>query len=304
MTPIRLVPALLLLLAYSVSSVAADAVLVDGLGNTTFSGSVAVIGQVTAPNVLQGAPGTAVNSAVALSTLAFGQWHWITGTSTNYTITLPTAVGNTGKSIGFRVMGVSAASKIYTLAASNAEMIDGATTIPLVASTALVIMSDGVGWARIGGSPTPVIPSGSIVPSAGGAVPTGWLECNGQVVSRAAYPVLFAAIGTTWGLGDGSTTFNVPNFSRRTLVGRGGTGTTVLGNILGAIGGEETHVLTIAEMPSHTHGIPYSGNDGYDAIAHSASTSGTVRFNSDPAGGNAPHNLMQPSAVVVYLIKY
>jgi len=54
------------------------------------------------------------------------------------------------------------------------------------------------------------VSSGMVLPFAGSAAPTGWLECNGGAVSRTTYSALFAAIGTLWGIGDGSTTFNLP----------------------------------------------------------------------------------------------
>ena len=62
-----------------------------------------------------------------------------------------------------------------------------------------------------------ILPAGTVQQYAGNTIPTGWLECNGQAVSRTDYPNLFAAIGTTWGAGDGSTTFNVPNATNRSI---------------------------------------------------------------------------------------
>ena len=88
------------------------------------------------------------------------------------------------------------------------------------------------------------IPSGTILDFGGTAVPSGYLGCGGSNVSRATYAALFTAIGTTWGVGDGSTTFGLPNFSRRAAVGSGGTGTGTLGNAVGNTGGAETHTLS------------------------------------------------------------
>ena len=64
-----------------------------------------------------------------------------------------------------------------------------------------------------------VTPIGSIIPFGSATVPTGWFECNGAAVSRTTYPLLFAAIGTTWGAGDGSTTFRLPDLRHRALAG-------------------------------------------------------------------------------------
>ena len=80
---------------------------------------------------------------------------------------------------------------------------------------------------------------------AGSSAPTGWLICNGQDVSRTAYAALFAVIGTTYGAGDGSTTFNIPNLVNKTVRGS---------NSLGKTGGADTVTLTTANMPAHTHG--------------------------------------------------
>lgn len=90
---------------------------------------------------------------------------------------------------------------------------------------------------------------GEIVVLAGSTIPAGALECNGQEVSRTTWADLYAAIGDTWGAGDGSTTFNVPDLRDRVLLGRSAT------KALGDTGGAETHALTTAEMPTHDHTV-------------------------------------------------
>jgi len=65
----------------------------------------------------------------------------------------------------------------------------------------------------------PLIPAGSIIGWAGTVVPAGWLKCESDAVSRTNYAALFAAIGTSYGIGDGATTFNLPNFYGKTMVG-------------------------------------------------------------------------------------
>jgi len=87
------------------------------------------------------------------------------------------------------------------------------------------------------------------LPYMGATAPPGWLLCDGTAYSRTTYAALFAVIGTAGGAGDGSTTFNVPDMRGRIPVGLN-TGTF---NSLGKTGGEETHVLSQTEMPSHTH---------------------------------------------------
>lgn len=99
------------------------------------------------------------------------------------------------------------------------------------------------------------VPPGVMMDYAGAAAPTGFLLCDGSAHSRTTQAALFAAIGTTWGAGDGVTTFNVPDFRRRVAVGSGGAGTGTLGNAVGNTGGAETHVLTTAELAAHAHGV-------------------------------------------------
>ena len=101
-------------------------------------------------------------------------------------------------------------------------------------------------------------PTGSLTAFAGSEAPTGWLMCYGQPVSRATYSALFSVIGTTYGTGDGSTTFNLPDLRGRVPVALDNMGGTDAGrlsttNSLGITGGEEKHLLITSEMPSHTH---------------------------------------------------
>jgi len=98
-----------------------------------------------------------------------------------------------------------------------------------------------------------LLPIGSIVTTAAAAAPNdSWLLCDGQEVSRSTYSELFAAIGTTYGVGNGSTTFNLPNLKGRVPVHRDASDNSF--NSLGETGGAKTHTLTINEMPGHNHG--------------------------------------------------
>ena len=84
-------------------------------------------------------------------------------------------------------------------------------------------------------------------------IPDGWLLADGSAVSRTTYAELFAVYGTTYGAGDGSTTFNLPDYSGYVLAGVDADGSTLTGATLGADLGSETHTLTEAELPAHTH---------------------------------------------------
>lgn len=148
-----------------------------------------------------------------------------------------------------------------------------------------------------------VLPAGVVMWYAGYTAPTGWLECDGSAVSRTTYSALYSKVGVLYGSGNGSTTFNLPNQARRTLVGRGGTGTATLANSMGSIGGSETHTLTTPEIPAHTHtytvpglvSVSLSGSNVY-AQTPSSATSGST-------GGGGSHNNMQPSLVLMLIIR-
>lgn len=142
---------------------------------------------------------------------------------------------------------------------------------------------------------------GEVRQFAGSTAPSKWLICDGSAVSRTDYADLFAVIGTTYGTGDGSTTFNLPNFGGRTAIGANTT------YALGASGGEATHTLTYNEMPAHQHG---SGAAAYISgapygFANLPSTGNHITFASwvtDSAGAGWAHNNMQPYLAVNYII--
>lgn len=95
---------------------------------------------------------------------------------------------------------------------------------------------------------------GAIVPYAGSTVPSGYLLCDGSAVSRTTYARLFSIIGTTYGAGDDSTTFNLPMLSGKVAIGESS------GHALGTYGGSENVTLQESELPSHSHVIPKHGH--------------------------------------------
>ena len=100
-----------------------------------------------------------------------------------------------------------------------------------------------------------ITPAGVITQYGGATAPTGWLLCQGQAISRvnALYTRLFTAIGTNYGIGDGSTTFNVPNLQGRIPVGKDATQSEF--DALAETGGSKTSTLSTANLPSHQHGV-------------------------------------------------
>ena len=168
---------------------------------------------------------------------------------------------------------------------------------------------------------SPLMPAGTVLDYAGITVPPGFLMCDGTAISRVTYSDLFTAIGTAWGIGDGSTTFNLPNAAGRAGVGSGTYADTVDGSVTRSLGqtlGTASHVLTTNEMPSHTHTQnPHShaliqrgiqvidvGSDLFPyATGGGLNTTETTATN-NTTGGGLKHNNMQPSFVVNKIIKY
>lgn len=115
-----------------------------------------------------------------------------------------------------------------------------------------------------------LLPVGALIPFAGSSAPDGFLLCNGDAVSRTTYAELFAEIGTTFGEGDGSTTFNLPDFRGRMAIGVAASGTA---SALGETGGAIDHTHT---GPSHSHGSGALAADEAGAHTHTNPTTSSV----------------------------
>jgi len=102
------------------------------------------------------------------------------------------------------------------------------------------------------------LPVGSVLQYVSDTIPSKYLLCNGQAVSRTTYSKLYSVIGTKYGSGDGSTTFNVPNLKTRVPVGKDSSNSSFA--TLGQTGGAATHTLTTAQLPSHNHGFTGSAH--------------------------------------------
>lgn len=176
-------------------------------------------------------------------------------------------------------------------------------------------------------------PTGAISMFAGSSAPTDWLLCDGSAVSRTTYSGLFTVLSTTYGSGDGSTTFNLPDLKGKVPVGYNSADTSF--DALGETGGAKTHTLTVAEMPSHTHtqnahthtqnahghrarydNICASGTaiDGGMStgtqwkaantwIENSTATNQNTTATNQNTGGGGAHNNLQPYIVLNYIIK-
>lgn len=120
-------------------------------------------------------------------------------------------------------------------------------------------------WGWPAGGPGATEPPGVMKAYGGAAAPSGYLLCDGAAVSRATYVDLFTVIGTAYGAGDTSTTFNVPNLKGRIPPGLD----AAIGDFdaLGKTGGAKTVTLGVAEIPSHTH-VQNAHNHTQDAHNH------------------------------------
>jgi microcystin-dependent protein len=173
------------------------------------------------------------------------------------------------------------------------------------------------------------IPTATIVPWSSSSVPSGFLECNGLAVSRSTYSALFAIVGTTYGVGDGSTTFNVPDLQDNTPVGKsnnkalgstGGANTvTSTGNVAGSTANA---TLTTAQLASHTHNItptlssPGEGRAGGAGFGNVNAGGNPVPLTASSTGSGTGHahnmsanfagdatSVLQPYLTVIYIIK-
>tara|TARA_R110000765_G_scaffold5476_1_gene17160 strand:+ start:1231 stop:1812 length:582 start_codon:yes stop_codon:yes gene_type:complete len=169
--------------------------------------------------------------------------------------------------------------------------------------------------------------TGIIIPWTSVSIPSGFLECAGAAVSRTTYSALFTIVGTTYGVGDGASTFNVPDLTdsvvvttspTKALASTGGANTVAsTGNIGGTLANA---TVSTPELPSHTHGVTFgaqiSGIQNASGMGQSAARNPTTTFTSPPVGGGGAHthpvsatltgvanSVLQPYLTLIYVIK-
>ena len=174
----------------------------------------------------------------------------------------------------------------------------------------------------------PVIKPGFMTSFAGSTPPDGWLKCDGRAVSRTTYSALFAEIGTKWGVGDSSTTFNLPDRTGAAAVGSGGTKVNGPEPTSGSSIADDATQLNISQMPEHDHdagdyrtdfddghahsysrGVPggnshYYGSDGPGNTGSQGPHDHPLTGDTANAGGTDKFNVRQPSAHMMVIIKY
>lgn len=211
-----------------------------------------------------------------------------------------------GFSFAIRNSGTGA----ITIDPNLSETINGLTTFVIGGGEFVIVYCDGIVFSTVGGASAPV---GTVMPTALSNAPVGWLLCYGQAISRTSYASLFNAIGTTYGSGDGTTTFNLPDLRGRVVAGKDNMGDTaagrltsaVAGSTLGASGGAQTHTLSAGEMPAHAHTLNNSYADlPSEGIALNAGGGrAPSSYTTSSAGGGAAHNNVQPTIILNYMIK-
>lgn len=236
------------------------------------------------------------------------------GLTTGNSLTISGATGNTSVNGVFSITVTSPTQFTYTVT-SNAS----------VTGSPVYIVNPGLKKITYLNLLAQMVPTGTVNSFAGAAAPSGWLLCFGQAISRTTYASLFAVIGTTYGAGDTTTTFNLPDLRGRVIAGQddmGGTSANRLtgsltggvdGDILGGSGGDEGNTLVTSQIPSHTHTYgPKTGRYGANDQSYPTnefqpsagdSDRGSQTMTSDATGGGLAHNNVQPTIVLNYIIK-
>jgi microcystin-dependent protein len=151
---------------------------------------------------------------------------------------------------------------------------------------------------------------GEIRMFAGNFGPNGWMVCQGQLLPIADYDALFNLIGTTYG-GDGQSTFGLPDLRGRVPIHQGA------GFVIGQLGGQESVVVTVQQLPAHTHTAAATatpGNSDSPAGANAWAAVATPLFSPgpgnsqmnagalSPSGGSQPHDNLMPYCTINFII--
>ena len=256
-------------------------------------------------------------TAVAYNDSQFVNYFADTGATNAYVITPSPAISAyaTGQRFSFKAANANTSSSTLNVNGLGAQSItkDVATSL-----TANDISVGQIVQVEYDGTQFQMISRGSTLPGiiqmyAGASAPTGWLLCDGSAISRTTYATLFGVISTTYGAGDASTTFNVPDMRGRIPAGVGtgtgggasGTGLPTGGSALTAVArgtwkGEELHTMTTNELVAHTHTMYQSSGAGGLQVA---TAGGGAYATTGSTGSTTPFNVIQPTMGVNFIIK-
>lgn len=261
---------------------------------------------------------------------SYGIWATTTATDTNPSFTLVKVAGSSSPSATYyRLVGTvdwngsTTLSNLVQVAGYNTHAhmhVAGVDPLPAGSVTSSQILDGTITLSDLANSLQQLlVPTGTILPYVGTSAPTSdYLLCDGASYSRTVYANLFSALGGTsspYGLPSGST-FNVPDLRGRSIVGSG-QGSGLTNRARGAIGGSETHTLTVSQIPSHNHGGTTGNNSGGSGfIMQDAGGGGNVGWvagnnmvgtthqHSIPLdGGGLSHPNMHPYLVTNHIIK-
>lgn len=272
------------------------------------------------------------------------------GTSTAYTVTSNQSFGalTAGYMVAFVPHATNGATVTINVDGLGAKPLRSAPNTELGAGVliegtpylATYYSSNSGEWILHGFYSNPFnVPVGGLLPYVGSTAPnSNFVLPYGQAISRTTYATLFALTSTTFGSGDGSTTFNVPDLRGRVVAGldnMGGTSANRLtdqtggldGDTLGDTGGSETHTLTLAQIPAHDHdysdpghshtervnqntggtGITIVGNASSSNIVQQntviSTASATTGITLNSSGGDGAHNNVQPTIILPYILR-
>ena len=286
---------------------------------------------VTDPNPITASTRTSENKSADFTIVAADRGALFRCDATSGTVSITAGSTTLGNGFWCSVKNVGATGSVIVNAVGG-ELIDGGSSFTVDPGVSIDIVSYGAsGWEITSNTNAFTVAPGSIMQFAGSTEPSGWLLCYGQAISRTANSALFAAISTTYGVGDGSTTFNLPDCRGRTGAGKddmGGVSANRLtdlsggldGDTLGDTGGVETHVLTVAELAAHGHPFRLSGVTGSvgggtdggfattasgetDYPAHNGTVSATAGEQIGGTGSDTAHNNVQPTIIFNTIIK-
>jgi len=215
------------------------------------------------------------------------------------TLKLSASAPATNTSIAFATQNTTSnAAIVYS---SKGIGIDSGLTVINQASSYLPVTSNLALQSAIQGAgtkPVPVVPAGSIIAWSGSSAPTGWVLCDGSAISRTTYAALFAVAGTAYGVGNGSTTFNVPDLRDRLPLGKG-TNNSTLGTQTGSMAASSV----VTTSSSGSGGLTVGTDTVDDTLPSGSKDTSQIDYVTSVSQAAHTHTVTVPTSVVNYIIK-